>query len=219
MLKQIFPGLFVFKNKLVTKNLVPGEKVYGENLFKFNGVEYREWKPQRSKLGAAIKKGLKTFPFNDGSRVLYLGSAEGTTVSHISDIVGLKGVVFGVDISARVMRKFVMLCEKRKNLVPIMQSANHPELYKEFVLEVDVLFQDVSQKNQSEIFLKNAECFLKKNGIGLLAVKARSIDVAANPKKVFKEVEESLKKDFNVLQVLFLEPFEKDHALIVGRKK
>ena len=169
-LKELFPGVYFFKGKILTKNLVPGQKVYGERLFKISGKEYREWNPRRSKLAAALKNGLKYFPFKKESQVLYLGSAEGTTVSHLSDVLEGNGLIAGVDISARVMRKFIMLCEQRKNLLPVMASANKPETYQDFLPEkVDVLYQDVSQKNQPEIFLKNAQAFLKKGGFGLMA--------------------------------------------------
>jgi len=218
-LKKIFPGIFEFKRRIYTKNLVPGRTVYGEKLVKFKGKEYREWNPKRSKLCAAIKKGLKETGLQNGSVVLYLGSAEGTTPSHVSDIIGDDGLLFGVDVSARVMRKFLMLCEHRENLFPIMASASKPELYENFVPKVDVLFQDVSQKNQSEIFILNAKRFLKKKGVGLLAVKARSIDVSKNPKKVFREEQKKLEKFFRVEQVVFLNPFEKDHALFFCRIK
>ena len=39
---------------------------------------------------------LKDFPFNQKSDVLYLGVSTGTTISHISDIVGQKGTIFGI---------------------------------------------------------------------------------------------------------------------------
>ena len=219
-LKKIFPGVFLLGNRMATKNLVPGEKVYGESLFTLKGVEYREWKPFRSKLGAALKKGLKQFPFKEGSRVLYLGSAEGTTVSHLSDIVREKGVIYGVDISARVMRKFVSLCEQRNNLVPILASANHPEEYAQYIEgQVDVLFQDISQKNQTEIFIKNAEQFLGKGKSALLALKARSIDVTKSPKKVFEQEKAKLKPFFRIVQDLTLKPFERDHAFLLLEKR
>jgi fibrillarin-like pre-rRNA processing protein len=219
-LNKIFPGVFLLRNKLATKNLVPGEKVYGEQLINIKGKEYREWKPFRSKLGAALKKGLKFFPFDFGSKVLYLGSAEGTTVSHLSDIVGREGVIYGVDLSARVMRKFIFLCEKRENLVPVLASANHPEEYARYIDgKVDVLFQDIAQKNQSEIFIKNAEAFLKKGGLGLLALKARSINPTKSAGKIFEEEKIKLKTVFRIKQSLDLKPFERDHAFFVLEKK
>lgn len=219
-LTELFPGVIEFKGRIYTKNLVPGEKVYGEKLVKIKGNEFREWSSRRSKLAAGLKKGLRFFPFKKDSLILYLGSAEGTTVSHLSDVLEGTGLIFGVDVSARVMRKFLWLCEQRKNLVPIMASANKPEEYKKFLPEkVDALFQDVSQKNQTEIFLKNVQEFLKSGGVGILSLKSRSIDVVKKPEKVFQEEKSKLEKELEVLQLIPLKPFEKDHALFVCRKK
>src|SRR5260370_40674747 len=74
-----------------TLNLAPGISVYGETRFRVRGSEYRVWDPYRSKLAAAILKGLSNILIRPGSKVLYLGAASGTTVSHVSDIVGEKG--------------------------------------------------------------------------------------------------------------------------------
>ena len=51
-------------------------------------IEYRVWNPFRSKLAAAIVGGVDKIHIKPGSKVLYLGAASGTTVSHVSDIVG-----------------------------------------------------------------------------------------------------------------------------------
>jgi fibrillarin-like pre-rRNA processing protein len=93
--------------RLATRNLTPGKRVYGERLVKWNGVEYREWNPYRSKLAAAIANGLKFVPIQEGTHVLYLGAASGTTPSHISDIVGEKGLIYAVEFSPRVFREFM----------------------------------------------------------------------------------------------------------------
>eukprot|EP00493_Phyllostaurus_siculus_P025903 UN26248 len=49
---------------------------------------FRVWNPYRSKLGASVLNGIKKIPVAPGMKVLYLGAASGTTVSHVSDIVG-----------------------------------------------------------------------------------------------------------------------------------
>lgn len=46
------------------------------------------WNPFRSKLAAAILGGIEKIHIRPGSKVLYLGAASGTTVSHVADIVG-----------------------------------------------------------------------------------------------------------------------------------
>ena len=46
------------------------------------------WNPFRSKLGAAVLGVVDQIHIKPGTKVLYLGAASGTTVSHVSDIVG-----------------------------------------------------------------------------------------------------------------------------------
>ncbi|MBN2420753.1 fibrillarin-like rRNA/tRNA 2'-O-methyltransferase [Candidatus Woesearchaeota archaeon] len=203
---------------IATKALV-NESVYGEQLVEEGGNIYREWDPFKSKLGAGIVKGLSQIGIKPGSKVLYLGCASGTTVSHVSDLVGEEGFVYGLDFAPRVMRDFMFLVEKRKNMLPIMEDANHPERYKEFVEDVDVVFQDVAQKNQVEIFLKNCDEFLKSGGFGLLAVKSRSMDVTKRPDDIFRMVQIELMKKMVIVDQRKLDPFEKDHILFVVKKK
>jgi len=110
------------EEKLATENLVIGNQVYKEKLVKKKDVEYRLWDPFRSKLAASIMNGLKTFPITDKSNVLYLGVSTGTTISHISDIVGPRGIIFGVEHSSRVARDFLdRVASHRPNIVPIIQ--------------------------------------------------------------------------------------------------
>lgn len=51
-------------------------------------VEYRVWNPFRSKLAASILAGVDNIHIKPGSKLLYLGAASGTSVSHCSDLVG-----------------------------------------------------------------------------------------------------------------------------------
>ena len=94
------------EKKLATENLVPKNQVYNEKLVKIKGTEYRIWNPFRSKLAATIMNGLRDFPFMQKSSVLYLGVSTGTTISHISDIVGQNGIIFGIEHTSRVARDF-----------------------------------------------------------------------------------------------------------------
>ncbi|MBU1120299.1 fibrillarin-like rRNA/tRNA 2'-O-methyltransferase [Candidatus Micrarchaeota archaeon] len=219
--KLIFPGIYSIKNKILTKNMIKGEKVYGEELTELDGIEYRSWNPFRSKLAAAIKNGLKEVPVKEGTNILYLGVAEGTTASHLSDIIGEKGMLVGIDVSARAMHKFIQLCDKRKNLLPILANADKPEGYEDELngIEFNLLYQDISQKNQAEIFIKNAEKFLKKGRKGLLVVKARSISQEKKAEKIFEEETNKLEKEFNVIQVISLKPFDKEHVMVYCGKK
>ena len=219
-MKRLFEGVFEHRGKILTKNLVPGKRVYGERLFKIDGIEYREWVPFRSKLCAAIRNGLKRLPLKEGCRILYLGIAEGTTASHISDIIGRKGVIFGVDLSEKTMKKLLRLCMERKNIIPVLADANKPGDYAEYLEEcsIDLLYQDVSQKNQAEIFNRNAQ-FLGRKGHGLIAIKAQSVSSTRPAERVFAEQESVLKEKFKIQQCINLRPFEKDHNLYIMEKK
>ncbi len=215
-------GIFYIEKKgkkvLLTENLVPNEKSFDEELIKYNEKEFRVFDPKRSKLASTIIKGSPNVGFREGNVVLYLGSSHGYTTSFVSDIVGNEGFVFAVDIAPRVMRDLVFLCYKRKNIAPILLDANKINLLKERISAVDMLYQDVAQKNQIEIFLKNL-VFLKKDGYALLAVKARSIDVTKQPKQIFKEVREKLGKLLTIIDYRELEPFQKDHCMFICKKK
>ena len=210
-----FVGVYMIEDHLATKNLTPGHKVYGEKLVEVEGKEYRIWEQRRSKLGAAILKGINTFPFEERSKVLYLGASSGTTPSHISDIC-TDGTVWCVEFSPRMMRSLVELAMIRKNMIPILDDATKPQNYLHLLEKVDVLYSDVAQPKQSELFMNNMKLYLKSEGIGIIMIKARSIDVTKSPKKIFKEEESKLKiNGFRVLEKINLEPYEKDHMAIV----
>lgn len=216
-------GVYYQKRKLYTKSLVPGMSVYGEGFVKERGkdgdIEFREWEIRRSKLGAAIAKEVTQIGIKENDSVLYLGCSTGTTVSHVSDIVGRNGFVFALDFAPRVMRQLVFLADVRSNIAPILGDAMRPETYASQVSEVDCVFQDIAQKDQAEIFLKNCRLFLKQGGFGLLAVKARSIDVTMRPKQIFMDVRRKLEREITIVDYRELDPFEKDHCIFVCKKK
>ena len=222
-MEQIFPGVWRYGENIITKSLAPGRKVYGEKVLKINGEEYRIWNPYRSKLGAAIRKGLRTWAFRRGGTVLYLGVAEGTTASHIADAMG-DGIIFGVDVAPRVMPKLIKVSEDWKIILPILADANRPEEYREYIEavggRVDVVYQDVAHPDQTQILIKNVREYLKEEGTAYYAVKARSIDVTKDPRMVFKEERRKLEEaGLKVLEEIDLEPYEKDHVMMVLRWK
>jgi fibrillarin-like pre-rRNA processing protein len=207
--------------RLATLNLTPGRSVYGERLIKIRGNEYRLWDPYRSKLAAAILKGLNFFPFEMGVNVLYLGAATGTTASHVSDLVGLEGRVYCVEFSERVMRELIdNVCGYRSNMIPVMADARYPETYKWMVEKVNVIYCDIAQPEQAKVLADNANIFLKPDGFGLIAFKARSIDVTLEPSEVFKgEIEILKKRNFEILEEIMLEPYDKAHAMVTVKPK
>jgi len=204
---------------LLTKNLVPGKTVYDEGLFREKGTEYREWNAKKSKLAAMILRGALNIGIRKNDVILYLGSSTGTTVSHVSDIVGKDGFIFAVDPAPRVMRELVFVAEDRKNIAPILADANKPAEYVGNVALVDAVYQDIAQRNQLQIFLKNVKMFLKDEGCGLLAVKARSIDVTRKPKGIFNEIRQDLEKEMTIIDYRILEPFQLGHCMFICKKK
>jgi fibrillarin-like pre-rRNA processing protein len=199
-----------------TPNLVRGLTVYGEKLVKLDDEEYRIWDPFRSKLAAAMRKGLRDFPLNYSDKVLYLGASTGTTVSHVSDLIGNKGLVFAVEPAVRVARELIEnVASKRKNVIPIIQDARRPESYFSVFGNVDLVYCDIAQSDQTEIAIKNCNNFLKNEGILLIVIKTRSIDVTMSPHSVVVRESEKLRKNnFHINQTINLDPFDKDHALI-----
>ncbi len=220
---QKFRNLFWIldgKKQLATKSIAPGHRVYDEIVRQIKGEEYRIWNSYRSKLAAAIYKGLKNFPFRRGTKVLYLGIASGTTASHVSDVIEDDGIIFGVEIAHRVLRDLLGVAEVRRNIVPIMESARRPQSYSWIVSEVDVVYEDVAQPDQASILVKNADIFLRKGGVAMIAVKASSIDVTLPPKKVYRLVEKEVTSTgrYKLLETVDLSPYDPKHAMMVFRK-
>lgn len=218
--KTKFYGIFKLNGKLATINLVPGEKVYGEELFKEKTAEYRIWDFWRSKPAAAIKNGLKILPLGKRISILYLGIANGTTASHFSDIIGKEGIIYGVEISERPFRELLPVAEKRGNIVPILANARKPEDYEDQILgKVDLVYQDVASDDQIPILIRNCEKFLQPNGLAVIAIKSQSIDVTKLPKQVYKECLQELEKYFEILDKVELDPYEKFHLFAVLKFK
>ncbi len=206
--------------RLYTKSLLkPAQSHFGERLVKEGGEVYREWEAKRSKLAATVMNGCSNTGIREGSTVLYLGASHGFTPSFVSDMIGREGFMFALDFSPEVTRDLVFLAEERENIAPILGDANQPESYADKVSQVDVVFQDVAQKNQAEIFLKNCRLFLKEGGFGLLAIKARSIDIKRKAKEICQEVRDLVEKEFMVVDFRDLAPHEKEHYMLVIKKR
>ena len=198
------------RRRIATHPKAPAS-VYGERI-----VEgYRIWDPFRSKLGALLLKSHRSdLGLSPASRVLYLGAATGTTVSHVSDMVSL---VYAVEFSPRSMRDLLRLCESRDNIVPLLEDASRPESYGAFLEPVDLVYQDVAQRNQAEIASRNVARYLKPGGILILMVKTRSVDVTRPPKEVLN-AELGRLEGADLLEVVDLRPYHQDHWAVVAKK-
>ncbi|HZW55089.1 MAG TPA: fibrillarin-like rRNA/tRNA 2'-O-methyltransferase [Nitrososphaerales archaeon] len=228
--EQIFQGVCRIpdprksgRQSLATKNLTPGRSYYGESLIKVRyggaSVEFRLWDPYRSKLAAAILNRLKSFPFKEGESCLYLGASTGTTVSHVSDVLGSSGHIFAVELAPRVARELLENVAKyRRNVIPIIADARHPDKYGAVYGEVHSVYCDIAQADQTEIAILNCRSYIGKNSTLMLVVKASSIDVLKPKDQVFAEQKRTLEgAGFEVTEQIDLEPFDRNHALLVAK--
>lgn len=102
---------------------------------------------------------------------------------------------------------------------------------------VDVIFADVAQPDQARIIALNAHHFLKNGGAIVISIKANCIDSTAPAAQVFASEVNNMRKEgikpkggfffccfcvlvevltINDLEQLTLEPYERDHAMVVG---
>ncbi|ADB57876.1 fibrillarin-like rRNA/tRNA 2'-O-methyltransferase [Archaeoglobus profundus] len=213
--KRIIHNVYMLEKDGV--KILATKSKYGSHYGERKIGEFREWIPSRSKLSAMFMKGY-VIDIKPNWKVLYLGAASGTTVSHVADIVD-EGVVYAVEYSAKPFAKFLELAKERKNIIPLLQDASKPWKYSGIVEKVDFIYQDIAQKNQIEIFENNARFFLKEDGEGVIMVKARSIDSTAEPEDVFRQVIRRLKESFKVIAYGSLEPYHKDHIYVHVRMK
>src|SRR3989475_6859915 len=224
-LHKKFKGIYTVaregKERLATRSLTPGTTVYGEDIVRIGDEEFRVWDPFRSKLAAAILKGLSKVPIAPGKKVLYLGAASGTTASHVSDIVGERGRVYCVEFAQRSFRDLINNTSKnRRNMTPIFGDARFPEKYRSIVQGVNTLYADIAQPDQARILSENIHQYLSDNGDFMLAVKARSINVSEEPSTIFQRERTVLEeKGYRVKEMIRLDPFEKDHCMILGSKR
>ena len=200
---------------LYTRNGVPGVKVYGESLRSAGGVEYREWDPWRSKLAALLVNGAPAEVLARPRAVLYLGGAHGTTASHLSDLWPASPI-YVIEKSPSSFGPLLALARKRPNLLPILADAQLPERYRADVGEVELLYQDVAQRDQTRIFRENAEACLGRDGRGLVMLKVRSVTQRRATSAIVKESRAELASSgFRVAGEWSLSPFARDHVAIL----
>lgn len=202
--------------RIVTKSLVPIDS--SDKHILVGNEEYRVWNPFHSKLAAILLKNPTIDFFKTDSTVLYLGAANGTTVSHVSDIVA-DGIIYGVEFSPRAMQDLILVSTRRMNLIPILADAMQPESYRNMVQEVDIIYQDVSQREQGKMAVRNSEMFLNKNGFLILIIKSRSIDVTRKTGDVVADEVRLLDGVFEIMGIIDLEPFHSGHVAVLAKRK
>jgi rRNA 2'-O-methyltransferase fibrillarin len=219
-------GAFISRGKedsLLTRNMVLGESVYGKKRIAVEDeattrkLEYRVWNPFLSKLAAPILSGVDKIHMPPGSKVLYLGAASGTTVSHVSDVVGPEGMVYAIEFSHRSGRDLLNVAKKRTNIEPIIEDVQHPYKYRVLMLMVDTIFADVAQPDQARIVALDAQYFLKNSSHFVISIEANCIDSTAEPEAVFaRKVKIMQAEKMKPQEQVTLEPFVRDHTVVVG---
>mgnify|MGYP000415738919 FL=1 len=191
-----------------TRLATRGPPVYGEP----TADGWRAWDAGRSKLGGMFELGVET-GLSGGETVLYLGAASGTTVSHVADFAG---PTYAVEFAPRPARDLVEAAEPRDRLFPLLKDARTPNRYAHVVeSNVDAIVQDVATRGQAEVAVRNRQ-FLADDGRLLLAIKARSEDVTADPETVFESALDRLREAYEVLETQRLDRFHEDHLGVVA---
>ncbi len=184
--------------------------VYGERMLQ----GFRVWDPARSKLAALYHLGME-LDLEPDHRVLYLGAANGTTVSHVADYTE---IVYAVEVAPRPMQDLLVVASSRRNVIPILADAGRPGIYRPVVEEVDLIYQDVASPRQVAILIENL-CFLKEGGIAILILKPRSIDVTRDPEDLFGEAERDIGQGgLRILHRIPLSSYYPDHCAFLCRK-
>ena len=173
---------------------------------------WRAWRPDRSKLAAMIESELP-IALSPDDRVLYLGAAAGTTVSYLADVVDM---VYAVEFAPRPMQSLIDVAETRPNVIPLLKDARQPETYAHVVeSDLDLIVQDVATRNPAAVAVANRP-FLAEDGALYCAIKARSMDVTADPTEMFDAARTELESAYTVNATTRLDPLHIDHLGIVA---
>ncbi|CAN1255633.1 rRNA 2'-O-methyltransferase fibrillarin 2 [Linum perenne] len=175
-------------------------------------TEYRIWNPIRSKLAAAIQCGVENIWVKPGSRVLYMGDICGTTVSHLSDLVGPDGLVYAVGESDVV----VNMSEKRSNVIPIYADYFVSVTYRMFVSMVDVLCAVIDDNQEVCALVMNTLHYLRTGGHFLFSTKASYVFINSENEIAFKDIAPREQKEYKVHEKIELDQLHKDRVMTVG---
>lgn len=210
------PNVLTDGRYLYSRNLVPGNTVYGERLQTYDGVEYRLWDPARSKLAAYLLLSGMGCDLRKDDVVLYLGASTGTTVSHVSDIVS-DGRIFAVEISKRTFKKLMANVATRRNIIPMIGDARDENLMEGILQKADYVYCDIAQPDQVKIFLNNMTQYRCRSG--MLMLKCRSIDVVSDPPSVLSDALREIKdRNLHADTPVDISRYEKDHYAILVRR-
>ena len=165
------------------------------------------WNPYHSKLSAYLIAGGKNWPFKKNSKILYLGSAEGNTISYVSEICKTNSIT-AVEISSVAMSELLVLAKKKENIIPCLYDAHFPEKYRVQANNPEIIYQDIAQNDQVDIFIRNCEYYKPKHAF--LMLKTQSM--AKQRDDIFKKTEERLNKIFKKVESININKWAKGHS-------
>ena len=123
----------------------------------------------------------------------------------------------GEEEKKRKMDSFFSFFRSRKDILSTLKTLKKQFRYRMLVPMVDVVFADVAQPDQARIVGTNAASFLKNGGAFVISIKASCIDSTAAPEAVFaREVKKLVELQLKPKEQVTLEPYERDHAVVVG---
>ncbi|MFL2944843.1 MAG: fibrillarin-like rRNA/tRNA 2'-O-methyltransferase [Candidatus Poseidoniales archaeon] len=164
------------------------------------------WNPYHSKLSAYLLAKGKYWPFTKKSIVLYLGAAEGNTIRFLSNICS-EGRLIGVDISPTSMAELLLLAEEKNNIIPFLGDAHFPKHYHPHTNSPNIIYQDIAQGDQLDIFTRNYDYFKPK--CGFLMLKSKSIKGDDN--YIIKQYNDNLKSKFDIVECINISKWAKGH--------
>ena len=165
------------------------------------------WNPYHSKLSAYLIAGGKNWPFKKNSKILYLGSAEGNTISYLSEICKTNSIT-AVEISSVAMAELLVLAKKKENIIPCLSDAHFPEKYRVQANNPEIIYQDIAQNDQVDIFIRNCKYYKPKHAF--LMLKTQSITKQYSD--IFKKTEKRLNKIFKKVESININKWAKGHS-------
>ena len=165
------------------------------------------WNPYHSKLSAYLIAGGKNWPFKKDSRVLYLGSAEGNTISYLGEVCKTNTIT-AVEISPVAMAELLVLAKEKENIIPCLCDAHFPEKYRIQANNPEIIYQDIAQNDQVDIFIRNCDYFKPKRAFLML----KSQSISKLNEDIFKITKKRLSEIFEKVEIVNISKWAKGHS-------
>ena len=212
---RIFQVKIGDEEQLATKNIVKGTKTPKEKIVLVNDEEFLEWNPYNSKLAAAIRNGLQILPIIKNSKIICINPLEESTILHISNIVGSRGIVFVIDDNKNKKSFLKKLADTHKNIIPIYDNLHELSHSSSITGKGDALYVDIPESDQMEMIIENCGSFLKNEGFLMLIAKKDNNAILENDVvgwiaeqraglNKIREITNKLRSQFEIIQEINL---------------